>query len=142
MKCMPKVLRADGMNKCIGCFTCMLTCSSVNRQNFSLSKSAIKVKTSGGLHGNFVSTVCLGCRDERACAEACPSGALDKRKGGGVTLKPEKCIGCRKCVEACIVSAVFFDEVDNKPIICKHCGVCAKFCPHECLRMEDVENDF
>lgn len=138
---MPRLLRADGMNKCIGCFTCMLTCSAVNQQNHCLSKSAIKVRTSGGLQGKFVSIVCIGCRDERACAESCPSGALEKRPGGGVLLKAEKCIGCRKCENACIVGAVNFDEDKKKPIICKHCGVCARFCPHECLRMEEVTND-
>lgn len=138
---MPKILKTEGMNKCIGCFTCMLTCSGVNKQNHSLAKSAIKVRTSGGMQGKYVAIVCLGCRDERACAEACPSGALEKRQGGGVILKSEKCIGCRKCEKACIVSAVHFDEFENKPIICRHCGVCTKFCPHECLQMEDVTND-
>lgn len=138
---MAKVLKADGMNKCIGCFTCMMVCAGVNRQNHSLAKSAIKIKTTGGLRGRFVSKVCLACNDDRACADACPSGALVKRQGGGVTLIPEKCIGCGRCVEACIVGAVSFDEDENKPIICKHCGLCAKFCPHGCLRLEDVKND-
>lgn len=138
---MAKVLRADGMNKCIGCFTCMMVCAGVNHQNHSISKSSIKVRTSGGLRGKFVSIVCLACNDERACAEACPSGALEKRPGGGVILKKEKCTGCKKCVDACIVGAVHFDEDTDKPIICKHCGVCAKFCPHECLRMEEVPSD-
>lgn len=138
---MAKVLRADGMNKCIGCFTCMMVCAGVNHQNHSISKSSIKVKTSGGLRGKFISTVCLACNDERACAEACPSGALEKRPGGGVIFKKDKCTGCKKCVDACIVGAVNFDEDTDKPIICKHCGVCAKFCPHECLRMEEVPND-
>ena len=100
-----------------------------------------RVRTSGGLQGKFVSVVCLACKDERACAEACPSGALEKRPGGGVILKKERCIGCRKCESACIVSAVHFDEDENKPIICKHCGVCARFCPHECLEMEETTND-
>lgn len=138
---MPKVLRTDGMNKCIGCFTCMLSCAGVNQQNHSLAKSAIKIKTSGGLQGRFISVVCIACRDERACAEACPTGALEKRSGGGVLLKAEKCIGCRRCVDACIVSAVNFDEDVHRPIICKHCSVCTRFCPHSCLRMEEVEND-
>lgn len=138
---MAKVLKADGMNKCIGCFTCMLACSGVNRQNHSISRSAIKIRTSGGLKGKFVADVCIACNEERACAEACPSGALVPREGGGVLLKEEKCIGCKRCVEACIVSAVFFDDTIGKPIICKHCGVCARFCPHECLRMEEQEND-
>jgi len=138
---MAKVLKADGMSKCLGCFTCMLVCSGVNRQNFSMSKSAIRVRTSGGLQGKFTATVCVACKDERACAESCPSGALEKRPGGGVIFKADKCIGCMKCEEACVVKAVHRDEEEGKPIICKHCGVCAKFCPHNCLRMEEVPND-
>ncbi len=138
---MPKVLKTDGMNKCIGCFTCMLTCSAVNRQNHSISKSSIKIKTSGGLQGRFLSIVCIGCRGERPCAEACPSGALELRNGGGVLVNTKKCIGCASCVSACIIGAIHMDEETNNPIICKHCGVCTRFCPHNCLRMEDVEND-
>ncbi len=138
---MPKILKASGMNKCIGCFTCMLTCAGVNHQNHSISKSAIHVRTTGGLTGKFVAVVCNACKDERACAEACPTGALEKRRGGGVILHPEKCIGCRKCEKACVVGAVHFDEYESKPIICKHCGACARMCPHECLKMEESTND-
>ena len=138
---MAKVLRADGMNKCIGCFTCMLVCSGVNHKNHSISKSAIRVKTSGGLQGKFIAVVCIACKNGRACAQACPSGALENRPGGGVLLKADQCIGCRKCEVACIMSAAHYDEIENQPIICKHCGVCARFCPHECLMMEDVPSD-
>lgn len=137
---MAKVIKADGMNKCIGCYSCMLSCSAINHKSHSLEKSAIKIKTSGGLRGRFTSTICLACNDERACLEACPSGALEKRAGGGVILKAERCIGCKKCVSACVVGAISFDEDIEKPIICRHCGVCTNFCPHECLRMEDVDD--
>jgi Fe-S-cluster-containing dehydrogenase component len=133
---MGKILKAEGMNKCIGCFSCMLVCSSVNQKNHSITKSSIVIKTSGGIEGKFFSTVCLGCISEIACVEACPSNALEPRQGGGVLLNKDNCIGCKRCVEACIAKAVFFDEETKKPIICKHCGVCVKFCPHECLEME------
>ncbi len=138
---MSQILKTDGMKKCIGCFTCMLVCAGVNRQNHSIAKSAIRIKTSGGLSGKFVATACIGCRDERACAEACPTDALEKRAGGGVILKNDKCIGCRKCVDSCIIGAVYFDEQINKPIICRHCSVCTRYCPHNCLRMEEVSDD-
>jgi len=72
--------------------------------------------------GCFTS-VCLACR-EPACAEVCPTAALLPRKGGGVTLKKELCIGCRRCLGACTALAVNFDEDTGKPIICRHCGIC------------------
>lgn len=133
---MPKVLRARDMAKCIGCFTCMNVCSAFNRKDHSLKKSCIHIKTAGGLSGRFVCSVCLACR-EPACAQACPTGALLPRKGGGVNLNEELCIGCRRCARACTVLAVFFDEGKNKPIICKHCGICTIYCPHNCLIMEE-----
>lgn len=137
---MPKVMRASGMKKCIGCFTCMLTCSAFNQHDHSISKSAIKVATRGGMSSSFQATVCLACTETRACAEACPSGALADRPGGGVILNKELCIGCRKCQSACIADAVNFDEENHLPIICKHCSVCTRFCPHNCLVMEEVND--
>ena len=133
---MPKLLKPKDMNKCLGCFTCMNVCSVTNQKNHSLDKSAIKVRTTGGMSSSFIAIVCLGC-DEPACMEVCPSQALEKRPGGGVLLKAEKCIGCRKCAHACIMRAVNFDAETKKPIICRHCGVCARFCPHGCLQMVD-----
>ncbi|MCL1820200.1 MAG: 4Fe-4S binding protein [Oscillospiraceae bacterium] len=136
---MAKVLKTEEMNKCIGCFTCMLVCAGVNRKNHSISKSCISVKTSGGISGRFVSVVCQACREPQ-CAEVCPSDALTQRKGGGVTLDKTVCIGCRRCEEACIVEAIKYDEDERKPIICHHCGVCVRFCPHGCLEMQEVSD--
>ncbi len=135
---MAKVLKTTNMNKCIGCFTCKLVCAAFNHQNHSITRSSIQIRTSGGMTGKFVATVCLACNDERACMEACPTHALSKRKGGGVIFDPDLCIGCQKCKEACIVGAINFVPEDTSPIVCKHCGVCARYCPHECLKMEDV----
>ena len=131
---MAKILKPKEMNKCLGCFACMTVCSTVNQKNHSLSKSAIKVRTAGGFPSGFVAVVCLGCK-EPACMEVCPSYALEKRPGGGVRVLKDSCIGCRKCVSACIVRAINFDEETKKPIICCHCGTCTRFCPHDCLQM-------
>lgn len=133
-------IEAKGMNKCIGCLTCSYVCAVANQDSHSINKSAVKIRTTGGLASNFVAVVCRGCEDPE-CANACPVGALTPRAGGGVLLEKEKCIGCRRCVPACSVSAVNFDKETQKPIICCHCGICTTFCPHECLMMTEVEED-
>ena len=134
---MGKILQPVEMNKCLGCFSCMSVCSVAQQRDHSLTKSAIKVRTTGGMTSRFIAIVCLGCQ-EPACMEACPTGALTKRDGGGVVLNEKICIGCRKCQGSCIVRAVNFNEATKKPIICKHCGICTRFCPHECLQMRDA----
>ena len=131
---MPKVLRSKEMNKCLGCFSCMLVCAAFWKGNHSLVKSAIKVRTTGGMDSSYIAIVCLACL-EPACMEVCPSDALEFRKGGGVVLNHEKCIGCRLCESACIMRAVNFDVETKTPIICHHCGVCAQYCPHDCLQL-------
>jgi len=116
----------------------MTVCAATGQQNHSIVKSAIKVRTTGGMDSSFIAIVCLACLDP-ACMEVCPSDALEYREGGGVILKPDKCIGCRLCESACIMRAVNFDVETKKPIICRHCGICAQFCPHDCLRMVESE---
>ena len=135
---MPKILKPKDMNKCLGCFTCMNVCAVTNKKNHSLIKSAIRVRTTGGMTSSFIAIVCLGCK-EPACMEVCPSQALEKRSGGGVLVRENMCIGCRKCEKACIMRAISYDEETKKPIICRHCGVCARFCPHDCLQMVEVK---
>jgi len=130
-----KVLRAIEMNRCIGCLSCMINCSAVNQQDHSILKSAMRIKTSGGLTGKFIAIVCQACKDDVPCAEVCPTGALTRRQAGGVLLDKEKCVGCERCVTACTIDAIYFDLDTKRPIVCKHCGVCARFCPHGCLQL-------
>jgi len=138
---MGKVLKSDNMNKCLGCFTCQRVCAGINYRSYSDAESAIKVRTLGGLASKFFATHCLGCNKDRACAAACPTGALGDREGGGVILNEKKCIKCRKCAAACIVKAIYFVGENSLPIICKHCGICVKYCPHNCLSLEEKTDD-
>ena len=134
---MPRVLKATEMSKCIGCCTCMIVCAGVNQHSHSLNKSSIRIKTHGGMSGRFFAEVCAACA-EPFCAEVCPTGALTPRAGGGAKFDAKKCDGCRKCEEACMVHAISFDADANKPLICRHCGLCARYCPHDCLTLVDV----
>ena len=135
---MPKVLKAVSMNKCLGCFACMHICAVVNQSNHSLTKSAIRIRTTGGMTTNFIAVVCVGCEDP-VCSGICPTDALQIRPGGGVLLCTERCIGCRRCSRTCTMRAINFDEETHKPIICRHCGICATYCPHDCIQMIDTQ---
>ncbi|SHH16795.1 4Fe-4S dicluster domain-containing protein [Desulforamulus hydrothermalis] len=136
---MAKILHAKYMAKCIGCYSCMLACARVTKHSFSLAKSAIQIRTAGGLQSRFLADICRGCEDP-ACAQACHYGALLPRAGGGVKFIPDKCIGCQDCVEACVVKTIRFDQESNKPVICIQCGTCTRFCPHRVITMEEREN--
>lgn len=136
---MSKKLVAEGINKCIGCFSCMIACAAVNEKSHSLNNSRLKIKTKGGLQSKFIAITCKACKDP-ACYEACKYNALALRPGGGVVQIQENCVGCKACVKACVIKAAFFNEEKKKSLICKHCGVCVRFCPHKCLSMEETND--
>jgi Fe-S-cluster-containing dehydrogenase component len=91
-----------------------------------LAKSAIMVRSS------------RACPDP-PCLKVCPVDALSLRAGGGVVLERSKCIGCKLCVDACPVKAVFWNQEANKPNICVHCGYCVDYCPYDILELKQVE---
>lgn len=109
----------------------------VRRQNETgLAQACLEVRSIGGMKRGFTIVVCRAC-DNPPCAKVCPTGALELRKGGGVRLSMEKCIGCGHCVDACLIGAVFWDEEINKPMICIHCGYCVRYCPHGVLAKQE-----
>lgn len=124
-------------DRCVGCQSCMFACARKHGEG-GLGNSRIWVRSDGGIERGFVVIVCRACPDPQ-CMKVCPAGALTPRRGGGVILVPERCLGCRLCVEACPLGAVFWDEGTNKPAICIHCGFCVKYCPHWVLKLERRE---
>lgn len=100
-----------------------------------LSKTCIGVRSVGGMERGFVVIVCRACEDP-PCARVCPTGALEKRKGGGVIFRSSKCNGCPYCASACPLGAVFWDSESNKPMICIACGYCVPYCPYGILALE------
>jgi len=125
------------VDRCVGCQCCMFACT--RRLDYAgLGKSAIKVRSAGGVERGYVVIVCRACPDP-PCAKVCPVDAINLRKGGGVFVNPSLCIGCQLCSEACPFGAVGWDVEINKPVICMHCGYCVEFCPHNVLKVEEVE---
>lgn len=119
--------------RCVGCQTCMFACTRRTGQA-GLSNSCIGIKSQGGMSNGFSVIICRSCYNP-PCAAVCPTGALTEKPVRGVVFNSSKCIGCGNCKKACVVKAVFWNETENKPAICVHCGFCVKFCPHNVLEM-------
>lgn len=123
--------------RCVGCQSCMFACARRSGEA-GLGKNSIWIRSVGGMARGFTVVVCRACEDP-PCAKVCPTEALIPRKGGGVRLNLKKCIGCGHCKDACILNAIFWDEENNKPLICNHCGYCVSYCPHGVLAVEEKE---
>jgi formate dehydrogenase iron-sulfur subunit len=90
----------------------MVACSTENR--IEMDKTRIWV-AGVGLKGEFpklerASMVyhCMHC-NHPDCLSACPVGAYHKREDGPVIYNPDKCIGCRYCMNACPFGVPHFD---------------------------------
>lgn len=91
--------------KCIGCQSCMFACAR-RADESGLTESRIGVRSGGGFERGFAVMVCRAC-EHPSCALVCPTEALVPRNDRGLDFDENKCIGCRRCVEACPFQAVF-----------------------------------
>jgi protein NrfC len=92
------------MKKCQGCISCMLACSLAHEgvENPSLSRIQVLQNPYGKWPNDITVVQCRQCV-EPACAAACPADALkrDAQYDNILTVDIEKCIGCKKCINAC-----------------------------------------
>lgn len=133
---MAKRLSVLDAQRCVGCQCCMFACS-LRLGKAGLASSCIGIRSAGGISKGFHVIVCRACADA-PCARVCPTDALYQREGGGVRFKPELCIGCHNCQEACPFGAVYWNTEEDKPQICVYCGYCAPYCRYDVLALEDL----
>ncbi|MFX1283848.1 MAG: 4Fe-4S dicluster domain-containing protein [Promethearchaeota archaeon] len=144
---MAKRLRVAYLERCVGCYQCVLACARVNEKVLSVDRTSITVRTVGGYEGAFAVVVCRGCLDP-PCVPVCPIvGAIRPREhGGGVIIDREICDSTKcnhECVKACpIPGAIHIDQDLHNAIACRQCSICTKFCPTGVLIMEEPKPGF
>lgn len=146
---------------CNGCYCCQVACKDEHVGNnwlpFSRSQpdtGQFWLKLNEHIQGtvpkvkmHYIPVLCMHC-DDAPCMKACPvEGAIYKRYDGLVIIDPEKCNGCRNCVDVCPYGAIFFNEelcLAQKCTGCAHLldngwdvPRCVDACPTHALKFED-----
>jgi Fe-S-cluster-containing dehydrogenase component len=91
------------LKKCIGCYSCMITCKQEHFLPPDVFWSRIVVNESGEypqVSKQVYPVLCNQCK-EAVCVKVCPCKATSRRKDGIVTIDDDKCAGCRYCLVAC-----------------------------------------
>lgn len=125
------------LEKCAGCKTCEMACYFFKSKRFNPKKSSVRVAKIDR-YGIDHPIMCRQCVNP-PCISSCPTEALYK-DGEVVKVEPEKCAGCRICIESCIIGAINFDSHRGLPVICDLCGgdpVCVKWCPTGALSLKN-----
>ncbi len=151
---------------CNGCYSCQIACKDEHVGNdwspiakpqpdtgqFWLRQTEFIRGTVPKVQMHFVPTPCQHC-DQAPCMPACPvEGAIYKREDGLVIIDPDKCTGCKACVDACPYDAIFFNESLNLAQKCTGCAHlldggewkiprCADSCPTEAIKFGE-ESEF
>jgi len=115
---------------CTGCRACEVACVARHEGRFGTATARIrvtKIEPWGVDHPH----ACRLCR-RPPCVTACPTQALYKDETtGAVLLRPDGCIGCSACVDACPFGMVALHPETDLALICDLCGgdpACVKRC--------------
>jgi Fe-S-cluster-containing dehydrogenase component len=91
---------------------------------------------------------CNQCTDA-PCVAICPVRSLYKREDGIVDFDPDRCIGCKACMNACPYDALYIDPNDGTAGKCNFCAhrvdeglqpACEVVCPTTAIVSGDVDD--
>ena len=113
------------LRRCVGCHACSVACKSENKVPLGVWRSWVKQIERGTLPNtqrHFLPRLCNHC-DNPACVEACPTKASYQRPDGIVSIREDRCVGCKLCMAACPYDARFLHpekKIANKCTFCLH----------------------
>lgn len=118
-----------------------MICSFNHEKAFSPSISRVTVIRED-IFGFDLPIVCWHCNPCNAI-ENCSVKALERKEDGLIIVNDEKCVGCGKCLEACIIGAIRLHPENKTPLICDQCGgrpKCVEKCPTKALTYVETVN--
>ena len=116
--------------KCIGCTTCMLSCSLTHygAQSLSLARIQIMQDSFGKFPNDLQMAPCRQCVTP-PCVINCPVGAafIDEKNGNVRRIDAKKCIGCKTCLKMCPQQprrTVWVPASNGKKAVSSKCDLC------------------
>ncbi|MEF8827362.1 MAG: 4Fe-4S dicluster domain-containing protein, partial [Halapricum sp.] len=137
--------------RCIGCHACTVACKAEHDDPIGVNKTWVKYIEKGefpNTNRNFSVMRCNHC-DDSPCTDVCPTTALWEREDGIVDFDPERCIGCKACMQGCPYDAIYIDPNSDTAAKCNYCShrvdtgrepACVTVCPEDAIIAGDMEN--
>ena len=137
--------------KCIGCHACTVACKVEHGVELGVFRTWVKYVEDGtypDARRHFSVLRCNQCTDA-PCVEICPVTSLYKREDGIVDFDPERCIGCKACMNACPYDALYVEPHTNTAAKCNFCAhrvdeglqpACQVVCPTEAIVSGDLHD--
>ncbi|MEF8914622.1 4Fe-4S dicluster domain-containing protein [Natronomonas sp.] len=138
--------------RCIGCHACTVACKAEHDDPIGVNKTWVKYIEKGefpNTNRNFSVMRCNHC-DDSPCTDVCPVTALWEREDGIVDFDPERCIGCKACMQGCPYDALYIDPETSTAAKCNYCShrvdtgrepACVTVCPEDAIIAGDMENN-
>jgi Fe-S-cluster-containing dehydrogenase component len=136
---------------CIGCHACTVACKVEHGVELGVFRTWVKYVETGTFPDadrHFSVLRCNQCTDA-PCVEICPVTALYKREDGIVDFDPDRCIGCKACMNACPYDALYIEPHSHTAAKCNFCAhrvdqgmqpACEVVCPTDAIISGDLDD--
>jgi Fe-S-cluster-containing dehydrogenase component len=148
---MPRYGIGIDTTRCVGCQSCRVACQNQQNLDFNQAYNWIKEREVGrfpSFDKEFIPYQCMQCENP-PCQRVCPTAAIYTSPEGVVLVHPERCIGCKYCIQACPYRVRLVDEHRGIVIKCWFCidlvrdggkPACVTTCPTQVRVFGDLDD--